>query len=173
MFIETVSAPFAKALATDSADTSFASKIPTGTEPTGNGIIEIGANGLAVQNGIILVPYATAGNDDTFSMRLIGWRKLGTDPATLLWIPVVLAELACTASTVVGVAGRLVVATERFVDTITLVTGNDDISIDIVSPTGNVVAHAVADIKGFQKLELTFDSTAVGATAMNCLYSMF
>jgi hypothetical protein len=104
-------------------------------------------------------------------VRLIGWRKLGSDPATQLWIPVVLAELACTACAVTGVAGKLIVATERFCDTITLVTGNDDISIDIVSPTGDVIAHALADIKGFSKLEITFDSTAAGTTAMNCLYA--
>ena len=172
MHLETLSTALAKTHATDATDTSFPSKIPTGTEPSGNGVIELGLYGGLIQNGIVLLPYATSGDNDTFSMRLIGWRVLGSLSTTLLWVPVVLVELACTASTVVGVATRLVAATERFVDTITLVTGNDDISIDIVSPTGNVIAHVVADLKGFQKVELTFDSTAAGTTAMNCLYSL-
>ena len=172
MLLETLSMVLKKALATDATDAAFPSKIPTGTEPSGNGVIELGTGGGLTQNGILLMPYATAGDNDTFSMRLIGWRRLGENTQTLLWIPVVLCELALTASTVVGVAGRVIAATERFADTITLVTGNDDISIDIVSPTGNVAAHAVADLKGSQKVELTFDSTAAGTTAMNCLYSL-
>ena len=174
MLLETLSVDFVKALATDATNTSFPSKVPTATEPSGNGVIDLGGPGASavVQNGILIVPYATAGDDDTFSVRVIGWRKLGNAPATLLWVPVVLAELACTASQAVGVAGRLVVATERFADTITLVTGNEDISIDIVSPTGNVIAHALADLKGFKKVELTFDSTAAGTTAMNALYAL-
>ena len=171
MYMETRASQFAKALSTDSADTSFPSRIPTATEPSGSGVLDIGMHGVS-SNGMILVPYATSGDGDTFSMRVIGWRVVGAgNTDTLLWIPVVLAEIACTASTTVGVAGKIIVATERFVDTITLVTGNDDISIDIVSPTGDEIAHVLVDTKGFQKIELTFDSTAVGTTAMNCLYA--
>ena len=121
---------------------------------------------------VLLLPYATAGDNDTFSMRLIGWRVLGSLPTTLLWVPIVLLEIACTASATVGIASRLVVATERFVDTITLVTGNEDVSVDIVSPTSDEIAHAVADLKGSQKIEFTFDSTAAGTTAMNCLFAL-
>jgi hypothetical protein len=172
MLLETLSQAFAKALATDATDTSFLSRVPTGTEPTNDGVINLSKDGAVCQNGILLIPYATAGDNDTFSMRLIGWRRLGNLSGTLLWIPVVLVELACTASAAVGVAGRLVPNTQRFADTITLVTGNDDVSVDIVSPTGDVIAHVMADLKGFQKVELTFDSTAAGATAMNCLYSL-
>ena len=166
----TVSMPFRKAMATNASDSAFPSKIPTGTEPSADGVITLGENaGSVVQNGVLIVPYATAGDNDTFSLRVIGWRRLGDQVGTLLWIPVVLCEIACTASATVGVAGRLVVATERFVDTITLVTGNEDISIDIVSPAAEEIAHVVTDLKGFQKVEFNFDSTAAGTTGMNCL----
>lgn len=173
MTLDTVSQPFRRALATDSTDSAFPSRIPTGTEPTGNGVIDLApVGGGVIPNAVLLVPIGTGGDNDTFSVRLIGWRRLGTERATVLWVPVVLVELACTLCAVVGVAGRLVAATERFADTLTLVTGNDDISIDIVSPTGDVVAHALTDLKGSTKFELTFDSTAAGTTAMNCLVAL-
>lgn len=167
MMLETRCEVLQKALKTaDSTSSSFPSKVNTHTKPSGNGIIEFG--GLAIPNAIKVLPYATAGDNDTFSVRIISWESV-SDGATELWIPTVLAELACTASADVGVAGMIVTNTERFADTITLVTGNDDISIDIVSPTGDVKAHAVLDLKGARMVELTFDSTAVGTTAMNAL----
>jgi hypothetical protein len=70
------------------------------------------------------------------------------------------------------VAGTPVVATERFVDTITLVTGNDDISVDIVSPTADEIAHVMLDCKGFMKIEITFDMTTGDPTGGNCLVSL-
>lgn len=169
----TQSSRFAKARTANATDTSFPSKIPTATEPSGTGVVELIQNKLGgpIQNSVLVVAFGAGSDDTTFSVRVIGWRLFGDDPQTQLWIPAVLAELACTLSSAVGVAGKVVVNTERFADTITLVTGNDDISIDIVSPTGNVVAHAAVDIKGFQKLEFTFDLT--GATDANVLYSMY
>jgi hypothetical protein len=172
MLLETLSVPFQKAHSTNPTDTSFPSKIPTGTEPSGTGVINLGNAGAVAQNGLLVVPYGVGDDNDVFAMRVIGWRSIGKDPNTRLWIPVLLAELTCTLCTAVGVAGKEVVDTERFCDTLALVTGNDDISIDIVSPSttsAQLIAHAVIDVKGFQKVEFTFDMTTGDPTNANCL----
>ena len=54
---------------------------------------------------------------------------------------------------------------------LTLATGfNSNVSTEIVSPTGDVIAHCVQDVKGFAKVEVTFDMT--GATNGNALYAL-
>ena len=41
MLLESVSAPFQKAAATDATETSFTDKEATATEPTGNGVVSL------------------------------------------------------------------------------------------------------------------------------------
>lgn len=174
---------FKKGRRTNATASSFASRVPQAAEPAldtaaGSATAQVavdvlargGADGL-VQNRLLLVFFGTGNEDTTFAARVLGWRRLGTDDETDLWVPVELAEVACTLSATVGVAGTGVVATERFADTITLVAGNDDISMEIVSPTGDEIAHVVLDLKGFQKFEVQYDMT--GATDGNCLYATY
>ena len=162
-----------KMLATNSTDTAFDSIIPKTTEPSGDGLIKTSEGGGGVMpNAIKVLFYGTGDDNDTFSARVIGWHKIGVGTgAGRLWVPIILAELACTMSATVGIANAPVVATERFVDTITLVTGNDDISIDIVSPTGDEIAHAVLDLKGCQYIEFSFDTTAGDPTGCGGLFA--
>lgn len=178
MLLGTRCEKFKKVRTVNATDTSFPSKVPTGTEPTGSGssasaasVINLEGDGQC-QNGLIVLPYAIGDDDDVFDMRVIGWRCVGNDPLYAIWIPVVLAQVTCTISTCVGVAGKEVLNTERFADTITLVTGNANVSIDITSPTGNVAAHFVMDVKGFQKVEFTFDMTTGNPDSANALYSL-
>lgn len=161
---------FRKGHATNSTATSFASKIPTITEPSGDGVHKV-APGSWMPNAIMAVFFGAGSENDTFSARIIGWRKIATgggDPNTL-YIPMVLAELGCTISATVGIANSPLVATDRFVDTISLITGNDDVSIDIVSPTADEIGHVVLDIKGCNYLEFSYDMT--GATNGNCVFA--
>lgn len=176
-----LSRDFQKVRSVNATATSFASKVPTLTEPsgdagsaTGASVIDLcpGGNGVSQASRLVLVPYGTGDADDVFAMRVIGWRCLGRGATTAIWIPVILAELTCTMSAVTGVAGGAVSATEYFCDTIALVSGNDDISIDIVSPTGDVIAHAAMDLKGFQKIEFQFDMTTNNPTGANCLIAL-
>lgn len=195
MLIGTLSSPFRKARSVNQTSATFVQPLPTGTEPrgdagtaTGDSIFQLGPdacyteNGVLrtlpsaagqSQNGVIIVPYGVATDNQTFSFRVIGWRVIGTNPSTWLWIPVVLGEFLCTAdSTLVGVAGKEVVATELFCDTITLVTGNANISNDINSPAdGESIAHVVLDLKGFTKLQLSFE-TGSSATSCNALIAL-
>lgn len=177
----TQSQRFRKARSVNATNTSFPSKIPTKTQPSGDAGTATGASvidlmdplvvsGLS-QNSVMVVPYGTGDDDDEFAMRVIGWRRLGSDPETDLWVPYKLCELTCTMSTAVGVAGTGVVAAERFCDTLSVVTnmGNANVDVVVFSPQDNTVAHAVIDLKGAQMLEITFDMTTGDPTDANCL----
>ncbi len=177
--LETLSDVFQKARSVNQTSSSFVSKVPTNATPqgdagtaTGASVIDLGIDGDRAQNAIVVLPYCTGNDDVTFSVRVIGWRPVGiNDRTTCLWIPVVLAELSCTGGATVGVAGMVLVATERFADTITLTTGNANVSTDVNSPADDTIAHAVVDLKGFQNVELSF-STGSSATACNALISL-
>lgn len=184
MLLETWSGEFRKARSVNATDTSFPARIPTATEPTadagtatGQATIDLlhrGATGNAVRNAAVLYPYGTGDDNDVFAMRAYGWRRIRGNGTTLadLWVPTLLCELTCTMGAIVGVAGTPILAAERFCDTLALVTGNDDVSIDIVSPTGDQPAHAVIDTKGSAKLEMTFDMTTGNPTDGNCLVAL-
>lgn len=168
-----------KCRSVNQTSTSFVSKVPLATDPvddtstaTGQATIDMRNGATLTQNALIILPYATASDNQTFSVRVIGWRRLGDSQASYIWIPVLLCEVLCTAdSTLVGLAGRLIVATEIFCDTITIVgtSGNANVSCELVSPADGVsVAHLVVDTKGFDKTELSF-STGSSATDCNAL----
>jgi len=178
MKIETLTMPFRKARSVSQTSSSFVSKIPTITEPTGDAasatgasIIDLGSQGSETQNAVLLVPYGAGNDNTTFSLRVIGWRKLGTTQ-TALWIPVNLIELACTLSAVTGIAGMDLINTDRFADTITVTTGStlsgEAAAENVVSPANDTIAHALVDFKGFTKIEVSF-STGSSATNCNCL----
>lgn len=187
MLLDTMSMAFRKAKLANGDGTGFPSRIPTTTEPegdantsTGTSVHDLGGkNGGATQNGALFVPYCLGADGDDFSMRVIGWRSIKslTDAALkTLWVPVILVEVACEAGTAAGVAGSAVLNTEVFAESMTLTYGNDDVSIDIVSPgaSTNFIAHFVCDLKGFQKFECTFDrSTGTNdPTSCNCLVAL-
>lgn len=176
---------FRRALVTNAADTDFPAKIPTITEPSGDGVHTLAKRlGLPVPYELQIIPFGTGTDGATFDLKVIGWRRtLGLTKT--LWIPVPLLKLACTLSTAVGVAGSDVVATERFVDTISvtlegmtrdgeLVPSTDAVSftssgtVVVTSPADNTLAMAEYCVKGFEKIEFIFDlgASATGANAL-------
>jgi hypothetical protein len=177
-----------KALTTDSTASSFASKVMTFTEPTGNGVIDFGDPGEEVPCFLLLWPYATSGDNDTMDMRVIGWRRLlSTAQGRTAWLPGALGQFTCTMSAQVGVAGAPVVATERFADTIVehATVKLDGRTVDSAAATpifyGSTVMHSPANdligmiqmpLRGCEKVEILFDTTAAGTTAMNALYAL-
>lgn len=184
MLLETTAMNFRKVRSVNATDTSFPSKIPTVTEPvadaataTGQATIDLrgGTADAPAQNLAKFVFYGTGDENDVFAARIIGWSVLKGVVGTSkdLWIPVVLAELTCTMSATTGAAGGVLATTDLFVDTLVLVTGNEDVSIDIVSPTADEIAHCVVDLKGFQKVEVTFDTTTGDPTGANALVSLY
>ena len=162
---------------TNTTDNGFPSRIMRATAPSGKGdaaaqttsaVFDLCQGEGSTHSAVVIKPYGAGADNATFSLRVIGWTKMIEDGGEDLssWDPTVLCELLCTLSAVpIGLAGKTIVATDKFADTIALTTGNDDVSIDIVSPTGDVAAHAMLDLKGFQKIEVTFTT---GASATNC-----
>jgi hypothetical protein len=165
-------------LAANQSATSFASKIPTITEPTGDGILDLRP---FPQPWVKLWPILLGAENDMASLRIIGWHSAILDTYKTLWFPSVIGEFACTAGTAVGIAGAAVLNTERFADTITPVAARtrDEViaagtaigsKYGILSPTNDLIAHVIMPIAGFEKLELTSDETT-GTPAINALYA--
>lgn len=192
--LETLTTGLFRARVNNSTDASYPTRAPTATEPSGIGdavaqttssVFDLsprqGKDGGSTQmNRAIIVPFGTGSDTNTFLTRIIGWYSVksrgsgGTDPNKTMWIPLQLGALTCTLSTPVGVAGKVVIETERFCDTLAIVgtTANAGVSIDVVSGANDLVQHAIIDLKGAQKLELIFDRNS-SATACNALVGFY
>lgn len=173
MLVETSSESYVKARSVNETSNGYVSRVPTNTEPsgdaataTGASIIDLGRDGGVAPNGLVIIPYAVASADQTFSLRVIGWRKVITQ-----WIPVNLGEFACTAGTAAG-AGGDILTTELFADTITVTVGStlsgEAPSENIISPANNTIASILLDLKGHNKVEVRF-TTGGSATSCNAL----
>lgn len=180
--------PLFKARSVNETSANFVAKVPMATEPlddvpgvttaTSQASINMRHGATILQNGLMILPYGVGADNTTFSMRFIGWRRLGAsnDPTRYIWVgPIMLGEFNCIIdSDLVGLAGRLIVATEFFCDTITLqgTSGNANISHEILSPADGVtMAHVILDTKACDRVEPSFK---VGtATSANALIAMF
>lgn len=145
-----------------SATGSFPSKVPTATQPSGDGVV-----GDPIVQGapqyIQVIPFGDGADDSTFDLRVIGWKvsDLG------LWVPTILAQAACTLSTAVGVNTYEATASQRFADTISLTQVRADVDSKLSSPTGNLVASFQVETRGCAFIEVTFNlGTATGANAL-------
>jgi hypothetical protein len=161
----------------DLSDAAFPTIIPTVDEPTGNGVINLTTGeGAAVPNGIGLLPIGTGANDAVVTgFRIYGWKYRranagsGSTRTKGLWIPYLLAQFAGVCSATTGVDGTDIPSTYFFLDTITLTTGNANVSNEIISPTGDVIAHCLIANKGCRKLQMTLDMGA-NLTGFNGLW---
>ena len=180
MYLEDMARPILRALATSSTSTSFTAKEATATEPTGDGVIDLTtANGGIVPRRLRFMPIGTGDDNDVFAVRLYGWSRYGNNSNTLLWIPHLITELTCTLCARTGVAGKLMVATERFCDTI--VVAKQPLTTDgggatrgdiwVHSPTGDLIAWGEMPLYGFTKIEPEFDMTTGDPTNGNILLS--
>jgi hypothetical protein len=181
--------PYRRFRAVNESATGFASKVPTITEPTGTGadassaaVLNLTNNNQLVPAYIKLLPILLGADNDVSSMRVIGWHRALLDGKTTLWIPHIIGEFACTASTAVGVAAAAVLNTERFCDGIAHVAAR---SLDQKIAAGTSVgskyetvilandtpALIVMPLYGFEKIELTSDQTT-GTSTFNCLFSL-
>lgn len=160
--------PLVKAFETNLDATAFTLKVPTTTKPSGNGVLVLGPG--AVPQRMRLFPYGLGADGDVFVLRVTGWHRIGSGPFPgTLWFPETLAELTCTMSTFVGVAGSPVLATERFADTIVSVTtvGEPSVASDVTrdgtfvifSPANNTPAWVLMDTYGCELLQFDIDQT--------------
>lgn len=147
---------------TSSTDSTFPSKAPTATAPTGDGVI-----GDPIVQGapswVQIIPFGDGADNATFDLRVIGWKvsDLG------LWVPTILAQAACILSGAVGANGFEVTASQRFTDTITLTQVQANVDSKLSSPTGDLVASFQVETRGSALIEVIFDlGTATGANAL-------
>jgi len=150
---------FTKVRAANSTDSSYPSRVPTLTQPSGAGVISPPRTGEYSRGVMQIIPYGTDAADETFNIRIIGWRQTGGN----LFIPVKLAELSCTLGSAVGVATADVDQTQFFADTIGVTFGNDGVDVENLSPTDNTVASAIVDTKGCPYVEILFDMNAAAS----------
>lgn len=176
-YLVTLARGLVPALATNNNDSSFAAKVPTATPPTNDGVIDLKAGGgVEVPEWLDVYPVGVGSDEDAFSLRVIGWRRLGTNaPAKQLWVPAVLAEVACTLGTAAGVAGTPLGSSTLFADTITIVhepTITADVTrlgtVEVFNPADNTVAYFRVKLHGVERVEFTFDQTTNSPT-MNVL----
>jgi hypothetical protein len=161
--VDTLLSQYIKALSANSTDTSF-DQAPTTTKPSGDGVIEARRFGEFTNSTLLVVPYGVGSADDTFDLRVIGWRCIDT-----LWVPTILCQVACTLGTATGVDGAAVDNSESFADTISLTSpyGTSGVDVQVSSPADNTVGHFLVDAKGHELIEFCFDlGTADSANAL-------
>lgn len=151
---------WAKLLAANSTDATFPARAPTTTEPSGVGVITLGA-GRAVPPDLTFLFFGAGANDQTFNVRVIGWRKVDG-----LWVPFLLCQATCTlSSAITGVAGQPVANTDLVADTVSVTNG---IGVGTTPVADSLPAYLEVGSKDCQKVEVVFDMT--GATSGNALY---
>lgn len=158
---------YSKIRTEDSEDTEYTAGETTDVEPSGEGIIDtIAANGLSY-NGIIVTPFGVGSDTDTFLMRIYGWRRFET-----IWIRSIICEVTCTlASALTGVDGTGIPSTSYFCSTITPVSGNQNVSYEIVSADdGETIGMVKADMAGSEKIQIVFKN--VQSDSANALYAL-
>lgn len=161
-----VAVPYRRALATSSTATSFTAPAPTTTKPAL--AVELAKIGSGVPTYLNLIPIGIT-NNQTFDMRVIGWRPVALDTFTDLWVGTILLGVSVTLGNVVGVAGAAVLSSEYFADTMTVTIGNANVDYVVTSTANDTPAHVLVDTKGCPLVEWQFDMT--GATNGNCLFA--
>ena len=157
---------------TDAGTAAGRSVVPTGLQPGGNGY---------VPNRLLLHPYGLGNNNDAFTMRVLGWRRvlpLGASEQRKFFVPVILADVLCTMGNFTGLAGFPVLNTEFFCDTVAksiepLKTGNTTLLDGLVvyySPANDTPGCVLIPLQGVEAFEVQFDQTTNTPT-MNALYN--
>jgi hypothetical protein len=154
---------FTVAQATNSTDASFPSLIPTTTQPAASSTrcVITWAN----RSSLLVMPYGVGSDNGTLKVRVTGWQKNGS-----LWLPILLADVTGTMSTIVGISGQVPADTARLCDTLVLAQG---IALITSSAADNAsVAAFEVGIDGFDLVEITFNRNG-SATSVNALYQAF
>ena len=152
---------YEKLLTSNSAATSFGSRIPTVTAPV-DGASAAGDSKVFTpdvsHDTIEIMPFGTSAADQTMAFQVVGWRQTGG--ATSIWVPTLICTCVGTLCTATGVASADVLNTDYLCDAITVTTG-----VTVVpSVTANTPAVALINIEGFQKYEVMVQRNSSAAT---------
>jgi hypothetical protein len=161
----------------NSTDTSFTGRVITTTSPLTStaGVLSTqipGGGPRHTANSIILLPFGTDADDETFSVQLLGWRPLTSSGTAQVWVPSLLCQFAVTLSALTGVNSSDLENEEFIADTIDTVVGTS--AVETISPATDGVANKIATIEiavqGYPQVEVLFDLT--GAASANALYTL-
>ena len=173
MTIDTLVTQWKNGQSTNATDTAFAALVATTTRPAASAtrtVIDFPAVTRRDSGTLCVAPYGTDTNDQTFSVKVTGWKRCtvrqSDTPHLDLWVSFLLCQVACTLSdSLPGVADQIVSDSEYFCDTISLTSG----IATITQGTANVdTAWFAVEAGGWEIIEITGDLT--GAAAMNWLY---
>ena len=146
--------PYRRVLSTNTTASAFTARVDLLTMPAApagestTGYVYVGDS-----NTVLIKFYGTDADNETGSVRVYGLKAIERPGNATSFTHVLLGEYTFTlSSTLTGVAGGVVGATEFYADTITAVIDVANVSDMIISPTGGVPAHLVIDVKGFQYL---------------------
>jgi hypothetical protein len=175
MLISTLLTQLQKGQATNSTDTAFSVSNTKATvtkpAPAATRTIISASGGVKDGNTLRVWPIGGGDNNDVVNVKVYGWnRVLNTrNPADELWVSGIICEVQGTlSSSLPGVAGQAVLATEFFCDTLTLTTG---ISV-LHNGTADIdQAWFECDWSGFELAEIRGDLGA-GGDAMNWLWQI-
>lgn len=161
MFVATWPEAFTSLFSSVVTASSITAPSATTTEPTGDGIYRMNVSSRPTSS-VAISFFGGNTADGTFTVRLTGWRKVGS-----LWIPVPLLTLSGILGAMTGVAGAGVTNSQLFADTLAISTAFTS-AYEIISPTSDQVALVKVDLFGCEKLQVqlakgTCDS--VGALA--------
>ena len=96
---------------TDPASTMLA----LSSASTGRAIVPVGPGSLVGAKF-----YGTDTDNDTFSVRVWGWRSIGGSSTVVQWTPSAICDLAVTLGAKTGIASGLVLNTDLYADGITI-----------------------------------------------------
>jgi hypothetical protein len=156
---------FTVALTSNSTSTAFTAKPPQATKPTGSstGIHDLAGSLNYSTSNIIICPYGTDSDNDTFTFRLWGWTHA---PTLGYYYPIKLLEAAVT----LGSQAAAFAASTFLADTITVTHGN----FTSVSPADNTSAYLIGKLYGVQAIEFDWDlSGGQEAAAMNAVFRTY
>ena len=171
--IYTDAVEFQKALSTNSTTAAYAAQADSTDEPTEAtaGVIDLTKGRAGVPNAVLLKFFGVGADNTTGSCRVYGLKKCRDVTNNLTsYTHVLLCDVAFTLSARTGVASGVVAASERYADTITRTTGIENVSDQILSPTGDVPAHLLVDAKGCRWLKVE-PITGGSATSVNALWA--
>lgn len=171
--------PLRRVLAANAVNATFAALPDTFDTPAGDGVIDLsaGGGGGEIPGYLELWPFALGADNDTFSLRVMGWTRLlpGLADGRNQWTSFLIAEFTAIASAAVGLAGGVILATERYADTMTVVaeaTNAGQGSSFLTSPGTDLKAHVAVRLEGVERVQVQFRQTGAFTPQMNALYRL-
>lgn len=120
------------------------------TDPTITDTDPLGDDNVTICKDQNLAKFVFAGSGDnlTASVTIHGWSQIGGGD----WMPTLIGKFSLTCGSTTGAASRDFDANDYFVDTITLVDGDD--SARIISGVANKIGSLTVDLEGATRVEV-------------------